>query len=46
MVIDAQPAKHRRGEAGLADHFQLLADGSPEEIFAHHLKQATHQGCA
>ena len=44
MVIDVQPAKHRRGEAGLADHFQLLADGSPEEIFAHHLKQATHQG--
>ena len=44
MVLDAQPAKHRRGEAGLATHFRLLAEGSPEEIFAHHLKQATHQG--
>jgi selenocysteine-specific elongation factor len=44
MVLDAQPAKHRRGEAGLADHFQLLAEGSPEEIFTHHLKQATHRG--
>ena len=44
MVLDAQPAKHRRGEAGLAAHFQLLAEDSPEEIFAHHLKQATHQG--
>jgi selenocysteine-specific elongation factor len=44
MVLDAQPAKHRRGEAGLAHHFQLLAEGSAEEIFAHHLKQATHQG--
>ena len=27
MVLDAQPAKHRRGEAGLAAHFQLLAEG-------------------
>jgi selenocysteine-specific elongation factor len=44
MVLDAQPAKHRRGEAGLANHFQLLAEGSPEEIFTHHLKQATHRG--
>jgi len=44
MVLDAQPAKHRRGDAGLAAHFQLLAEGSPEEIFAHHLKQATYQG--
>jgi selenocysteine-specific elongation factor len=44
MVLDAQPMKHRRGEAGLAAHFQLLAAGSPEEIFAHHLKQAAHQG--
>jgi selenocysteine-specific elongation factor len=44
MVLDAQPAKHRRGEAGLADHFQLLTEGSPEEIFTHHLKQATHRG--
>jgi selenocysteine-specific elongation factor len=44
MILDAQPTKHRRGEAGLASHFQLLAEASPEEIFAHHLKQATHQG--
>ena len=44
MVLDVQPAKHRRGEAGLAAHFQLLAEGSPEEIFANQLKQATHQG--
>jgi selenocysteine-specific elongation factor len=44
MVLDAQPAKHRRGDAGLAAHFRLLAEGSPEEIFAHHLKQAAHQG--
>jgi selenocysteine-specific elongation factor len=44
MVLDAQPTKHRRGEAGLVTHFRLLAEGSPEEIFAHHLKQASHQG--
>jgi selenocysteine-specific elongation factor len=44
MVLDAQPAKHRRGDADLAGHFRLLAEGSPEEIFAHHLKQAAHQG--
>ena len=44
MVLDAQPTKHRRGDAGLAAHFRLLAEASPEEIFAHHLKQATHQG--
>jgi selenocysteine-specific elongation factor len=44
MVLDAQPAKHRRGDAGLAAHFRLLAEGSSEEIFAHHLKQAAHQG--
>jgi selenocysteine-specific elongation factor len=44
VLLDVQPAKHRRGEAGLASHFQLLAAGSPEEIFAHHLKQAMHQG--
>jgi selenocysteine-specific elongation factor len=44
MILDAQPTKHRRGEAGLATHFQLLAEASPEEVFAHHLKQATHQG--
>jgi selenocysteine-specific elongation factor len=44
MLLDVQPAKHRRGEAGLASHFQLLAQSGPEEIFAHHLKQAAHQG--
>src|SRR5262245_6724443 len=44
MLLDVHPAKHRRGEAGLASHFQLLAEGGPEKIFAHHLKQATHQG--
>jgi selenocysteine-specific elongation factor len=44
MLLDVQPAKHRRGEAGLGGHFQLLAKGSPEEIFAHHLKQASYQG--
>jgi selenocysteine-specific elongation factor len=44
MLLDVQPAKHRRGQAGLASHFQLLAERGPEEIFAHHLKQATHQG--
>jgi selenocysteine-specific elongation factor len=44
MLLDAQAAKHRRGDASLAPHFRLLAEGSPEEIFAHHLKQATHQG--
>jgi selenocysteine-specific elongation factor len=44
MLLDVQPSKHRRGEAGLAAHFQLLAEGSSEEIFPHHLKQATHQG--
>jgi selenocysteine-specific elongation factor len=44
MVLDAQPTKHRRGDSGLAAHFRLLAEGGPEEIFAHHLQQATHQG--
>jgi selenocysteine-specific elongation factor len=44
MVLDALPAKHRRGEARLADHFQRLAQGSAEEVFAHHLRQAAHQG--
>jgi selenocysteine-specific elongation factor len=44
MLLDVQPVKHRRGEAGLATHFQLLAEGSPEEIFLHHLKLARHQG--
>jgi selenocysteine-specific elongation factor len=44
MLLDAQASKHRRGEAGLAAHFRLLAEGSPEEIFSHHLRQATHQG--
>jgi selenocysteine-specific elongation factor len=44
ILLDAQASKHRRGEAGLAAHFRLLAEGSPEEIFSHHLRQATHQG--
>src|ERR671923_1201815 len=44
MLLDVQPAKHRRGDAGLAGHFRLLAEGSPEEICAHHLKQAAHKG--
>jgi selenocysteine-specific elongation factor len=44
MVLDTQPAKHRRGDAGLASHFRLLAEGRPEEIFAHQLQQAAHQG--
>lgn len=44
ILLDAQASKHRRGEAGLAAHFRLLAEGSPEEIFSHHLRQATHHG--
>jgi selenocysteine-specific elongation factor len=44
MLLDVQPPKHRRGDAGLAAHFHLLSSGSPEEIFLHHLRQATHQG--
>jgi selenocysteine-specific elongation factor len=44
VLLDVQPTKHRRGETGLATHFQLLAEGSPEEIVAHHLKQAAHEG--
>ena len=44
LVLDVQPTKHRRGDASLVTHFRLLAEASPEEIFAHHLKQATHQG--
>ena len=44
MVLDAHPAKHRRGDAGLTSHFRLLAEGTPEEVVAHHLQQATHQG--
>jgi selenocysteine-specific elongation factor len=44
ILLDAQASKHRRGEAGLAAHFRLLAEGSPEEIFSHHLRQATHRG--
>jgi selenocysteine-specific elongation factor len=44
MLLDVQPAKHRRGDPGLASHFRVLAQGSPEEIFAHHLMQTAHQG--
>jgi selenocysteine-specific elongation factor len=43
-VLDVQPAKHRRGEEGLAAHFERLAWGTPEEVFTHHLLQATHHG--
>jgi selenocysteine-specific elongation factor len=44
VLLDVQPAKHRRGETALTTHFQLLAEGSAEEIMAHHLKQAAHAG--
>jgi selenocysteine-specific elongation factor len=44
MLLDVQPPKHRRGEAGLAANFQVLAEGSPEDIFLHHLRQARHEG--
>jgi selenocysteine-specific elongation factor len=44
MLLDVQPAKHRRGDTGLASHFRQLAEGSAEEVFAHHLLQAAHQG--
>jgi selenocysteine-specific elongation factor len=44
MLLDAQASKHRRGDAALAPHFRLLAEGSPEEVVAHHLRQAAHQG--
>jgi selenocysteine-specific elongation factor len=44
VLLDVQPAKHRRGAAGLGTHFQLLASGAPEAIIAHHLKQAGHAG--
>jgi selenocysteine-specific elongation factor len=44
MVLDVQPVKHRRGEAGLTSHFQRLAESGAQEVFAHHLKQAGYQG--
>jgi selenocysteine-specific elongation factor len=44
MVLDVQPVKHRRGEAGLTSHFHRLAESGAEEVFAHHLKQAGYQG--
>ena len=44
VLLDVQPAKHRRGGPGLGAHFQLLASGDPETIFAHHLKLAGHEG--
>jgi selenocysteine-specific elongation factor len=44
MVLDVQPAKHRRGEEGLPAHFQRLSQGTSEEVFVYHLQQATHQG--
>jgi selenocysteine-specific elongation factor len=44
VLLDVQPAKHRRGEAGLGTHFQLLVSGGPEAVIAHHLQQAGHEG--
>jgi selenocysteine-specific elongation factor len=44
MLLDVQPAKRRRGDAGLASHFQILAEGNPEEIYAQHLREAAHRG--
>jgi selenocysteine-specific elongation factor len=44
MLLDVQPAKHRRGDASLSLHFQRLAEGTPEDVFTHHLRQAGHQG--
>jgi len=44
MLLDVQPAKHRRGEDGLATHFQRLAQGTPEDVFLHHLQLSKHQG--
>jgi selenocysteine-specific elongation factor len=44
MLLDVQPAKHRRGDAGLASHFQVLAEGSAEQIYAYHLREAAHRG--
>jgi selenocysteine-specific elongation factor len=44
VLLDVQPAKHRRGEAGLGTHFRLLASDDPEAIVAHHLEQAGHKG--
>jgi selenocysteine-specific elongation factor len=44
MLLDVQPAKHRRGDAGLASHFQLLAGGNAEQMYAYHLREAAHRG--
>ncbi|HXH10442.1 MAG TPA: selenocysteine-specific translation elongation factor [Alphaproteobacteria bacterium] len=44
MLLDVQPAKHRRGEEGLATHFQRLAQGTAEDVFLHHLQLSKHQG--
>ena len=44
VLLDVQPAKHRRGDAGLGAHFELLARGGPEEVVAHHLRQSGHAG--
>jgi len=44
VLLDVQPAKHRRGEVGLGVHFELLAQGRPEDIVAHHLRQSGHEG--
>jgi selenocysteine-specific elongation factor len=44
VIVDVQPAKHRRGEAGLGAHFALLAEGRPEAVVAHHMLQSGHDG--
>lgn len=44
VVLDVEPAKHRRGEAKLDPHFALLATGRPEQVVAHHMLQAGYEG--
>jgi selenocysteine-specific elongation factor len=44
ILLEVQPSKHRRYEEGLAKHFRLLAEDTPEEVVAHHLLQAAHGG--
>ncbi|MBI3327004.1 MAG: selenocysteine-specific translation elongation factor [Nitrospinae bacterium] len=44
MILEVQPTKRRRRDAELTTHFRVLAEGSPAEVFAHHLQQAAHHG--
>jgi selenocysteine-specific elongation factor len=44
VLLEVQPSKHRRYEEGLASHFRLLSEGTPESVVAHHLQQAAHEG--